>query len=216
MHIKEGLTGGEKEETKVKKGDLSERILATTSSSSQNPPLLKLQGRVPEITESSIVRLSQPSDPLSSVNRLYRPCHIFQKFNCVRSPVLNPILSFTSCKYFEISTRRGLSFRRRDRPVRYSVFKHSPTSVHHHVPVDMFISVDHIDSVYILITVDSLVSARQYISVDSFVPLSPLVLTDPLSVHGYGLVTPARGAMIYSSEPAIGVYDQTFADNSYI
>ncbi|KAL4385792.1 hypothetical protein GQ457_15G020200 [Hibiscus cannabinus] len=46
MPIKIGLSGGEKEDIKAKKGDLSERSLAVASSSSRDPPLLKLQARV--------------------------------------------------------------------------------------------------------------------------------------------------------------------------
>ncbi|KAL4387977.1 hypothetical protein GQ457_09G017900 [Hibiscus cannabinus] len=147
-------------------------------------------------------------------------------------------LGITSCKYSEISTRRGLSFRRRDRPVRYSVFKHSPTSVHHHVPVDMSMSVDHIDLCYRSCvnscSVDSVDSVNHVTSidqssfvdpmilvdlpilVDSSVPRGPLVLTDLLSDHGYGLVTLARRAMIVSSEPAMRVDDQTLTDDPCI
>ncbi|KAL4309492.1 hypothetical protein GQ457_01G020530 [Hibiscus cannabinus] len=50
----------------------------------------------------------------------------------------------------------------------------------------------------------------------SSVPQGPPVPTDPPSVHGYGLATPTRGAVIFSYEPTIGVDDQTLTDNSCI
>ncbi|KAL4379740.1 hypothetical protein GQ457_02G033080 [Hibiscus cannabinus] len=57
---------------------------------------------------------------------------------------------------------------------------------------------------------------REPFITDSSVPRGPLVPTDPLSVHGYGLVPLARRAMIFSSESEMRVDDQTLTDNSCI
>ncbi|KAL4302809.1 hypothetical protein GQ457_10G011220 [Hibiscus cannabinus] len=93
-----------------------------------------------------------------------RPCHLFHKLNCVRSPVLKSILDHI-------------------------------VSVHTLTTVDLAAFLDRYAFVNLLASVDLSVL------VDSSVPRGPPVTTDPSSVHGYGLVTSARGALIFSSEP---------------
>ncbi|KAL4333304.1 hypothetical protein GQ457_07G003210 [Hibiscus cannabinus] len=79
--------------------------------------------------------------------------------------------------------------------------------------LDSAISVDFVTSVDRNAFVNLLVSVDSSVLVDSSVQRGPHVSTDLSSVHGYGLATPARGAVIFSYEPTIGVDDQTLADN---